>query len=182
MSISNLSETPISPMNSPHLGQTLFKSPQQFPMPSQTPNASSSPPTPSSTPTKLFSVQANNCSLLGHRFVRNTDRKLASCSPRSNDTNPSPAASNKMGTRRRCTRAELCTVLAAIGLWSQFGEGFKIVIACNSEYIMNRISKWILMWRKNEWWTNTGVAVENLDLWRKLDAKLKNYEMLVQFW
>jgi ribonuclease HI len=87
-----------------------------------------------------------------------------------------------MGTCRRCTRAELCTVLAAIGLWSQFGEGFKIVIACNSEYIMNRISKWILMWRKNEWWTNTGVAVENLDLWRKLDAKLKNYEMLVQFW
>ena len=83
-------------------------------------------------------------------------------------------------------RVELRAVLAAIGLRSWYGEGFKkIVIACHSEYVINGISSWILTWRKNEWKTNTGAVVENLDLWRKLDDKLRDmekYEMLVQFW
>ena len=41
------------------------------------------------------------------------------------------------------------------------------------------------MWKKNEWKMNTGAVVDNLDLWRKLDNKLREmekYEMLVQFW
>jgi len=77
-------------------------------------------------------------------------------------------------------------VLAALGLRWWFGEGFKkVVVACHSEYVINGISSWILTWRKDEWRTNTGAVVENLDLWRKLDAKLRDmekHEMLVQFW
>ena len=64
--------------------------------------------------------------------------------------------------------------------------GFKkIVIACHSEYVMNGISSWILTWKKNEWKTNTGTVVENLDLWMTLDVKLRDmekHEMLIQFW
>ena len=57
-------------------------------------------------------------------------------------------------------------MLAALGSRWWFGEGFKkIVIACHSEYVMNGISSWILTWKKNEWKTNTGTVVENLDLW-----------------
>jgi ribonuclease HI len=50
---------------------------------------------------------------------------------------------------------------------------------------MNGISSYILTWRKDDWKTITGAVVENLDLWRKLDEKLRDMEkseMLVQFW
>jgi len=66
------------------------------------------------------------------------------------------------------------------------GEGFKkIVIACDSNYVVKGISAWILKWRRNGWKTNTGAAVANQDLWKKLEAKLRDMErdgMLIQFW
>ena len=84
-------------------------------------------------------------------------------------------------------RAELRAVLAAIGLRSWYGEGFKrVVVACDSEYVMNGVSSsMLMMWRKNEWKTNTGAVVENVDLWRRLDVQLRDMErreMVVQFW
>lgn len=90
------------------------------------------------------------------------------------------------GNAQTKNRAELRAVLAALGSRWWFGEGFKkIVIACHSEYVMNEISSWFLTWKKNEWKTNTGTVVENLDLWMTLDVKLRDmekHEMLIQFW
>jgi ribonuclease HI len=90
------------------------------------------------------------------------------------------------GHPQTSNRAELRAVLAALGLRAWIGEGFKkIIIACDSQYVINGISMWILKWRKNGWKTKAGTAVANQDLWKKLEAKLRKMEeqgMLVQFW
>jgi len=164
-------------------------------------------PTSSLKPAELFSVQMNNCSLPGYRFIRTTDpEQMLMFVDGSSLGNGSPTAragygvvfapvqwfypiSNRLeqdGNPQTNNRAELRAVLAALGLRSWIGEGFKkIVIACDSEYVVNGISSWILKWRKNGWKTNTGAAVANQDLWKKLEAKLREMEkqeMLVQFW
>ena len=206
MCFSKLSETPIRPIGP--LDSVFTSS-----FPTAIPNATADaqrifiPPTPSSTPAELFSVQINKCSIRGYRFIRNTDHKqMLMFVDGSSLGNESPTAragfgvvfaplqwhlpiSNRLeqdGNAQTSNRAELRAVLAALGLRWWFGEGFnKIVIACHSEYVINGISSWILTWRKNDWKTNTGAVIENLDLWRKLDARLRDmekHEMLVQFW
>jgi len=156
---------------------------------------------------ELFSVQVNECTLRGYRFICNTDREqMLMFVDGSSLGNESPTTRAGFGVvfaplqryqpissrleqdvnAPTNNRAALRAVLAVIGLRWWYGDGFKkIVIACHSKYVRNGISSWILTWRKNEWKTNTGAVVENLDLWRKLDEKLRDMEkseMLVQFW
>jgi len=165
------------------------------------------PPSASSKPTELFSVQMNNCSVRGYRFIRTTDPKeMLMFVDGSSLGNGSPTAragygvvfapvqwfhpiSDRLeqdGNKQTSNRAELRAVIGALGLRSWIGEGFKrIVIACDSEYVVNGISAWILRWRVNGWKTKTGAAVANQDLWKMLQAKLREMEkqeMLVQFW
>ena len=114
MSFSKLSETPIGPIDCPPWAGTVHLA---TPIPNAVADAQRMfvPPTPSSTPAELFSVQVNECTLRGYRFVRNTDREQmlmfvdgsslaqasASYSRPSSGTNLSPIVSNKTGMRRR---------------------------------------------------------------------------------
>ncbi|KIM36951.1 hypothetical protein M413DRAFT_448855 [Hebeloma cylindrosporum] len=90
------------------------------------------------------------------------------------------------GNPQTSNRAELRAVLAALSLRLWWSEGFdKFVIACDSQYVVNGISAWILKWRRDGWRTNSGNGVANQDLWKMLLAKLRKMEedgMLVQFW
>ena len=90
------------------------------------------------------------------------------------------------GNPQTSNRAELRAVLASLTLRFWAGEGFsRIVLACDSEYVVKGISDWILKWRKNGWKTTTGSPVANQDLWKKLEDKLREMEkqgMLVKFW
>ena len=90
------------------------------------------------------------------------------------------------GHPQTSNRAELRAALASLSLRFWAGEGFsRIVLACDSEYVVNGISKWILKWRKNGWKTTARSPVANQDLWKKLENKLREMEkkgMLVQFW
>ena len=73
--------------------------------------------------------------------------------------------------------AELHAVLASLTLQFWAGEGFsRIVLACDSEYVVKGISDWIVKWCKNGWKTTTGSPVANQDQWKKLEEKLREME------
>ncbi|KIM45696.1 hypothetical protein M413DRAFT_24840 [Hebeloma cylindrosporum] len=206
MAIPKLSEMPIGPTNYQPWEGTVIP-PTPIPNDAADAQRTFTPPTPSSTPNELFSVQINNCSVRGYRFVRKTDpEQMLMFVDGSSLGNGSPTAragfgvvsaplewyqplSKRLeqdGNAQTNNRAELRAVLAALGLRWWYGEGFKkVVVASDSEYVVNGISKWMLTWRKNEWKTNTGAVIVNLDIWKKIDEKLRGMEkqgMLVQFW
>ena len=207
MSLSKLSDTPVD-LNFRHRPRSWTFSRGQ-PIPHAVADAQRifTPSAPSSKPTELFSVQINNCSIPAYRFVRTTDSEqmlmFVDGSSLGNGLANARAGyavvfapvqwfhpiSNRLeqdGHPQTSNRAELRAVLAALGLRMWIGEGFKkIVIACDSQYVVNGISAWILKWRRNGWKTNTRAAVANQDLWKKVEAKLREMEkegMLVQFW
>jgi len=159
-------------------------------------------------PSDLFSVQINNCTKApGYRFVRTTYPKqmlifvdgssLGNGSPAARAgygvvyapvewTHPISGRLEQDGNPQTNNRAELRAALAALGLRPWIEEGFtKIVLACDSQYVVRGISEWILVWGRNEWRASNGVSVVNQDLWWKLQAKLRDLEeegILVQFW
>ena len=83
-------------------------------------------------------------------------------------------------------RAELRAAIVALGLRAWNGEGFdKVVLACDSEYVVKGISAWVRNWQSNGWRTAWGTPVENQDLWEMLLAALRVQDkrgVLVQFW
>jgi len=207
MSLSTLSDTPVA-LDLPHRPPTGgFDPAQPIPLAVADAHRIFTPPTPLSKPTELFSVQVNNCTVPAYRFIRTTDREqmlmFADGSSLGNGLATARAGyavvfapvqwffpiSGRLeqdGLPQTNNRAELRAVLAALGLRVWIGEGFKkIVIACDSQYVVNGISKWILKWRKNGWKTKAGTSVVNKDLWKEVEEKLRMMEergMLVQFW
>ncbi|KJZ70661.1 hypothetical protein HIM_09934 [Hirsutella minnesotensis 3608] len=83
-------------------------------------------------------------------------------------------------------RAELRAVIAALRFRHWPGEGFHtIVIATDSEYVVEGSTKWAKTWAENGWMTRGGVDVKNRDLWELLLGEIegyKDYGMAVQFW
>lgn len=83
-------------------------------------------------------------------------------------------------------RAELRAAIVALGLRAWNGEGFdKVVLACDSEYVVKGISEWVRNWQSNGWRTARGTPVENRDLWEMLLAALREQDkrgVMVQFW
>ena len=165
------------------------------------------PPNPTSRPSDLYSAKVNLCNIPGYRFVRFTNpSEMLMFVDGSALNNGLPIAragygvvfaplqwaspiSNRLeqdGHPQTSNRAELRAVLASLTLRFWAGEGFsRIVLACDSEYVVKGISVWIFKWRRNGWKTTTGNSVANQDLWKMLEARLREMEgrgMLVQFW
>ena len=164
-------------------------------------------PDPAAKPSDLYKIQLNRCSVAGYRFVRSTnpDEMLMFVDGSSlNNGLPNARAGygvvftplewfspisgrlEQDGNPQTSNRAELRAVLASLTLRAWDGEGFsRVVLACDSEYVVKGISEWILKWRKNGWTTTAGSPVANQDLWKKLEGKLREMEkrgLLVQFW
>jgi len=164
-------------------------------------------PDPTAKPSDLYNVQLNRCSVPGYRFVRSTNpgemlmfvdgSALNNGSPNAQAGygvvfaplewySPISGRLEQDGNPQTSNRAELRAVLASLTLRYWAGEGFsRIILACDSEYVVKGVSEWILKWRKNGWKTTTGSPVANQDLWKKLEEKLREMEkrgMLVQFW
>ena len=162
---------------------------------------------PTTKPSDLYSVQLNRCSLPGYRFVRSTNPAemliFVDGSALNNGSQNARAGygvvfaplewslpiSDRLeqdGHPQTSNRAELRAVLASLSIRFWAGEGFsRIVLACDSEYVVKGISEWIFKWRKNGWVTSAGKPVVNQDLWKMLEAKLREMEksgMLVLFW
>ena len=66
------------------------------------------------------------------------------------------------------------------------GEGFgKIVVATDSEYVVNGVNEWVVRWRANGWKNSAGRAIANKDLWLMLLSAIEKLEadgMVVQFY
>ena len=83
-------------------------------------------------------------------------------------------------------RAELRAVVAALGLRHWPGEGFDtLVIATDSEYVVEGATKWTKSWIEYSWVKGSGDPVKNRDLWELLleeVEKFKQYGMDIKFW
>lgn len=66
------------------------------------------------------------------------------------------------------------------------GEGFRtVVIATDSEYVVNGATGWARGWIRNGWVTRGAGAVKNKDLWQCLLGEIETYDdrgMKVEFW
>ncbi|PYH31610.1 RNase H domain protein [Aspergillus neoniger CBS 115656] len=83
-------------------------------------------------------------------------------------------------------RAELRAVIAALRFRCWTGEGFnKLVIATDSEYVVEGATCWVQGWIQRGWKTRTGNPVSNRDLWECLLGELErwyDHGMDIQFW
>jgi ribonuclease HI len=85
-------------------------------------------------------------------------------------------------------RAELRAVIAALQFRFWAGEGWtKVVIATDSEYVVEGATSWIKGWIRNGWRTSTGRPVKNEDLWKCLlgwceDAATTRAKTKLEFW
>ncbi|PWY71301.1 RNase H domain protein [Aspergillus eucalypticola CBS 122712] len=88
--------------------------------------------------------------------------------------------------RHTSERAELRAVIAALRFRCWTGEGFnKLVIATDSEYVVEGATCWIQGWIQRGWKTRTGNPVSNRDLWECLLGELErwyDHGMDIQFW
>jgi ribonuclease HI len=59
-----------------------------------------------------------------------------------------------------------------------------LVVKCNSEYVIKGVTEWLPKWKENNWKKTSGQPVANAELWRIIDAMLKQleYDVKVQFW
>jgi ribonuclease HI len=53
----------------------------------------------------------------------------------------------------------------------------QVTIYCDSQYVINGITKWVFGWEKNEWQTVLKKRVENQDLWKELLTLSRVYEI-----
>jgi ribonuclease HI len=59
-----------------------------------------------------------------------------------------------------------------------------LVIKTDSDYVVKGMTEWLPKWKENGWKKTSGHAIANAELWRIIDALLKQleYDMEVQFW
>lgn len=83
-------------------------------------------------------------------------------------------------------RAELRAVIAALRFRAWDVEGFRsIVIATDSEYVVEGATRWVRTWLKNGWTTRTGALVKNKDLWQALLGEAEKWserDVKITFW
>lgn len=83
-------------------------------------------------------------------------------------------------------RAELRAVIAALRFRYWVGEGFNsLVIATDSEYVVEGVTSWIHGWIQRGWRTSSGAAVKNRDLWECLLGEIERWDghdLQVRFW
>ncbi|KAK4195376.1 ribonuclease H-like domain-containing protein [Triangularia verruculosa] len=83
-------------------------------------------------------------------------------------------------------RAELRAVIAALRFRHWPGEGFRrLVIATDSEYVVEGSTQWARTWMQNRWVRRGGRSVMNRDLWESLLGEIEKHKdsgMAVEFW
>lgn len=83
-------------------------------------------------------------------------------------------------------RAEIRAVIAALRYRVWTGEGFRsLVIATDSEYVVDGITVWIHNWLSRGWRTSNGQPVKNKDLWLVLLGEVERWSdagLKVMFW
>lgn len=83
-------------------------------------------------------------------------------------------------------RAELRAVIGALRFRHWKGEGFdSLVIATDSEYVVEGATNWVRGWLRRGWKTSVGAPVKNKDLWEALLGEAERWSDIgldVKFW
>ncbi|KAN0075682.1 Ribonuclease H-like domain containing protein [Elaphomyces granulatus] len=83
-------------------------------------------------------------------------------------------------------RAELRAVIGALRFRAWMGDGFEtIVVATDSEYVVNGSTNYIRSWLQNGWKKGSGTPVENKDLWLALLRECEQWHNMgpkIKFW
>ncbi|KAL1836235.1 hypothetical protein VTJ49DRAFT_5407 [Mycothermus thermophilus] len=83
-------------------------------------------------------------------------------------------------------RAELRAVIAALRCHFWPSKGFHtVVIATDSEYVVEGSTAWVKKWVKNGWKTSSKEPVKNKDLWEVLLGEVEKYDergVAIEFW
>ena len=68
-------------------------------------------------------------------------------------------------------------LMAAIVSLESLKRAAPVVLHTDSTYVRDGITNWIHGWKRNGWKTAAKKPVKNEDLWRRLDAALKDHEI-----
>ncbi|KAK7974012.1 RNase H domain protein [Apiospora arundinis] len=89
-------------------------------------------------------------------------------------------------TIQSSNRAELRAVIAALRFHDWVGEHYNmVVIATDSEYVVEGSTVWAKNWVRNGWMTKGRAPVKNSDLWEMLLGEVERWEekgLAIQFW
>ena len=161
------------------------------------------PPVSGATPSDLFHHAINGGSVPAPRIIRKTNKRemlmfidgscLGNGTPNARAgygvkwSQDSHLAHRLEGTEPETSnRAELRAAIVALGLRAWNGEGFdRVILACDSEYVVLGICDRVQRWKQRAWTTAAGIPVANKDLWESLLAKLEELDdrgIQVQFW
>jgi ribonuclease HI len=84
------------------------------------------------------------------------------------------------------SRAELRAVIGALQFRVWVGEGWKrIIVATDSEYVVNGATEWVRGWERKDWVTVKKEPVKNRDLWELLLKEVRKHAgrgLAVLFW
>ncbi|KAF7348179.1 SET domain-containing protein [Mycena sanguinolenta] len=95
------------------------------------------------------------------------------------------------GARRTSQRAELLAALHGVNMLVHADlkehpeytsplecphRQLEYIVAADSEYVVKGISEWVLEWKANHWKNNQGKSPKNIDLFKRLDATVAEYE------
>jgi ribonuclease HI len=69
----------------------------------------------------------------------------------------------------------LAGAIAVLQLLAGKGRRLSVLLVSDSEYLVRCAREWMPAWAARGW-SRTGGAIENLDLWRALQASLRNHE------
>jgi ribonuclease HI len=61
-------------------------------------------------------------------------------------------------------------LMAAIRALEEFEGPAEIEIRSDSQYLIKGMNAWIIRWKANRWKNSSRKLVENIHLWRQLDA------------
>lgn len=78
-------------------------------------------------------------------------------------------------------RAELYAIYKAILIITNVLTVDKIIIYSDSEYSIKSLTIWIKKWKTNNWKSSTGEPVKNVDIIKKIDNCINDFDGVVKF-
>lgn len=85
----------------------------------------------------------------------------------------------KSGGVRETTnnRMEMQAVIEGL---ASLSKPANVVVASDSKYVLNGLSKWMKGWKRNGWCLKSGEECKNKDLWKRLDALASTHKLTFQ--
>lgn len=73
-------------------------------------------------------------------------------------------------------------LMAAIITLESLKNPCQIILNTDSQYLLYGMTRWIHIWKKNNWKTAEEKLVKNIDLWRRLDIAIQSHHIICWNW